>query len=138
MHTHNQSTTAGTAWAISYESDISKVTMENLVVFSVLEHTPWKRIATYDVPKDLPACPEGGCYCAWLWVPDGCGQPNMYMANYKCHVTNTSSNRKLATAKAPVYCKDDQSKCVGGAKQMIAWNRMYPSDKNIVQMLTSL
>jgi hypothetical protein len=37
LHTHNFSTTAGTAWAISYESDISKVTMENLVVFSVLE-----------------------------------------------------------------------------------------------------
>ena len=85
--------------------------------------TPWKRVATYDVPKDLPACPPGGCYCAWLWVPDGCGQPNMYMANYKCHVTNTSSNRKLAPAKAPVYCKDNQSACVKGAKQMIAWNR---------------
>lgn len=37
MHTNNQSTAAGTAWAISYESDLSKVTMENLVVFSVLE-----------------------------------------------------------------------------------------------------
>lgn len=30
--------------------------------------TPWKRIATYQVPQDLPACPEGGCHCAWLWV----------------------------------------------------------------------
>lgn len=37
MHTNNQSMAAGTAWAISYESDLSKVTMENLVVFSVLE-----------------------------------------------------------------------------------------------------
>lgn len=37
LHTNNQSTAAGTAWAISYQSDISKVTMENLVVFSVLE-----------------------------------------------------------------------------------------------------
>ena len=47
----------------------------------------------------------------------------MYMANYKCHVSGTSSTRQLAQAKAPVYCQDDQSKCVGGAKQMIAWNR---------------
>ena len=37
LHTINETTTAGTAWAISYESDITKVTMENLVVFSVLE-----------------------------------------------------------------------------------------------------
>ncbi|KID74291.1 uncharacterized protein G6M90_00g082540 [Metarhizium brunneum] len=123
LHTNNQTMAAGTAWAISYESDLSKVTMENLVVFSVLEHTPWKRIATYKVPKDLPACPAGGCYCAWLWVPTGCGQPNMYMANYRCHVTGSNSNRKLAPAKAPVYCQHDRSKCVKGAKQMVAWNQ---------------
>lgn len=51
----------------------------------------------------------------------------MYMANYRCHVTGSSSNKKLATAKAPVYCKDDQSKCVKGAKQMVAWNRKFSS-----------
>lgn len=51
----------------------------------------------------------------------------MYMANYRCHVTNTTSNKRLAPAKAPVYCKDDQSKCVKGAKQMVAWNRKFPS-----------
>jgi hypothetical protein len=76
LHTFNETNAAGTAWAISYESDMSKVTMENLVVFSVLKHTPWKRVATYQVPN-LPKCPEGGCTCAWLWVPEGCGQPNM-------------------------------------------------------------
>jgi hypothetical protein len=37
MHTNNQSMAAGTAFAISYESDLAQVTMENLVVFSVLE-----------------------------------------------------------------------------------------------------
>ena len=35
MHTQNESMAAGTAFAISYQSDISKVTMENLVVFTV-------------------------------------------------------------------------------------------------------
>lgn len=47
----------------------------------------------------------------------------MYMANYRCHVTGSNSNRKLAPAKAPVYCQNDRSKCVKGAKQMVAWNR---------------
>lgn len=37
MHTQNETMAAGTAWAISYNSDISRVDMENLVVFSVLE-----------------------------------------------------------------------------------------------------
>ncbi|KAL3460260.1 hypothetical protein BJX64DRAFT_263498 [Aspergillus heterothallicus] len=77
LHTTNQTGAAGTAWAISYTSQLAEVTMENLVVFSVLEHTPWRRLATYEVPQDLPACPEGGCICAWLWVPQGCGQRNM-------------------------------------------------------------
>ena len=37
LHASNRSTTAGTAFAISYESDLSKVTIENLVVFTTLE-----------------------------------------------------------------------------------------------------
>jgi hypothetical protein len=37
MHTNNQSMTAGTAFAISYQSDLAAVTMENLAVFTVLE-----------------------------------------------------------------------------------------------------
>ncbi|KAK1720410.1 uncharacterized protein BDZ83DRAFT_784844 [Colletotrichum acutatum] len=37
MHTQNYTTTAGTACAISYQSDIKKVTMKNLVMFVVVE-----------------------------------------------------------------------------------------------------
>ncbi|OXA54872.1 hypothetical protein Fcan01_11162 [Folsomia candida] len=85
MHTNNQSMAAGTAFAISYASDISAVTMENLVVFTVL-------------PKDLPACPADGCTCAWLWVPKGCGERNMYMQGFKCKVTGSTSTRRLAPA----------------------------------------
>ncbi|PLB51504.1 hypothetical protein P170DRAFT_443704 [Aspergillus steynii IBT 23096] len=122
MHTNNHTMAAGTAFAISYESDISKVTMENLAVFSVLEHSPWKRLATYEVP-DLPACPPDGCTCAWLWVPIGCGQPNMYMQGFKCNVTGSKSSKKVGSAQPPIYCADDASKCAKGAKQMIAWNQ---------------
>ncbi|KAK6951498.1 hypothetical protein Daesc_008033 [Daldinia eschscholtzii] len=43
MHTRNESTAAGTAFAISYNSDLSKVTMENLVVFTVLEQYVLRR-----------------------------------------------------------------------------------------------
>jgi hypothetical protein len=45
------------------------------------------------------------------------------MAGYKCNVTGSTSSRKVAPAKVPVYCADDSSKCVKGAKQMIAFNR---------------
>lgn len=36
LHTKNESMAAGTAWAISYQSDLAAVTMQNLVVFTTL------------------------------------------------------------------------------------------------------
>lgn len=122
LHTYNETSAGGTAFAISYNSKMEDVTMENLVVFTTLDHTPWKRKATYKVP-DLAACPEEGCHCAWLWIPNGCGQANMYMQGFKCKVTNAKSTKKLAKAQVPVYCEDDQSKCIKGAKQMLAWHQ---------------
>ncbi|KAI5458749.1 hypothetical protein BGZ63DRAFT_492511 [Mariannaea sp. PMI_226] len=123
LHTKSIETAGGTAWAISYESDISKVTMDNLVVFSVRYYSPFFRETWYDVPADMPACPEEGCYCAWLWIPDGCGQPNMYMQNHRCKVTGSTSTKKLGKPKAPVWCHQNPSKCVSGPKQMMAWNQ---------------
>ncbi|KAF2763167.1 hypothetical protein EJ05DRAFT_447590 [Pseudovirgaria hyperparasitica] len=122
LHAQDEQSAAGTAFAISY-GPLSAVTMENLVVFTTKYHTPWQRVTTYEAP-DLPACPEEGCTCAWLWVPKGCGQPNMYMQGHKCKVTGAKPTaKKLAAAKPPVYCEGDASKCVKGAKQMIAWNQ---------------
>ena len=34
-----------------------------LTLFRHIISTPWKRIASYEVPQDLEACPEGGCIC---------------------------------------------------------------------------
>jgi hypothetical protein len=123
MHTCNQSTAAGTALAISYQSNLADVTLDNLVVFSVLYNTPWKRIANYHVPAKLPECPPDGCTCAWLWVPDGCGTSNIYMAGYKCKVTGATSTTPVGTAKPPKFCADNSSSCQKGPKQMIVWNQ---------------
>ncbi|KAF8959707.1 hypothetical protein BDZ97DRAFT_2042242 [Flammula alnicola] len=123
LHAQNQSMAAGTAFAISYQSDITKVTPENLVVFTVRYNTPWKRVLNYDVPAAMPPCPAGGCICAWGWVPNGCGQPNMYHTPYKCRVSGSSSNTPLATPKPPVWCEGNPGGCTKGAKQMIYWNQ---------------
>ncbi|KAG1785222.1 uncharacterized protein HD556DRAFT_1423826 [Suillus plorans] len=123
MHTQNQSMAAGTAFAISYQSELSEVTIDNLVVFTVRYNTPWKRITSYDVPKDMPACPADGCTCAWVWIPDGCGEPNIYMQGFKCMVTGATSTTPLATPKPPVWCEGDQSTCTQGAKQILIWNQ---------------
>ncbi|KAF9524967.1 hypothetical protein CPB83DRAFT_860323 [Crepidotus variabilis] len=123
IHTQNETMAAGTVFAISYVSDLAKVTQENLVVFTVLEHTPWKRIATYQVPN-LPACPDGGCICAWGWVPNGCGIPNMYMLPYRCKVTGITGNATVAPGVPPVWCETDAKQCVVGAKQMVYWHQL--------------
>ncbi|KAF9464509.1 hypothetical protein BDZ94DRAFT_1255898, partial [Collybia nuda] len=123
MHTQNQSMAAGTAFAISYQSDIKKVTAENLAVFTVRYHTPWKRIASYSVPAAMPACPPEGCICAWGWIPNGCGQPNMYHQAFKCKVTGATATAPIAAPKPPVWCEDDPARCTKGAKQMIYWNQ---------------
>lgn len=73
LHARSEEHAAGSAFAISYHSKLSDVTMDNLVVFTVRKNTPFYKLASFDVPKDLPPCPPGGCHCAWLWVPDGCG-----------------------------------------------------------------
>ncbi|KAJ6611719.1 hypothetical protein B0H10DRAFT_350205 [Mycena sp. CBHHK59/15] len=123
IHTQNESMAAGTAFAISYQSELSAVTPENLVVFTTLYNTPWKRIATYSVPN-LPACPSGGCICAWGWVANGCGEPNIYMQGFKCKVTGVTGNATVDTAKPPVWCEDNPSNCTTGARQMIFWNQL--------------
>ncbi|KAK5166473.1 uncharacterized protein LTR77_008016 [Saxophila tyrrhenica] len=129
IHAVNQSNAQGTAFAIAYESDLSKIEMEDLTVFSVLEHTPWHREATYQVPAGMPACPKGGCTCAFLWIPKGCGQANMYMQGFKCKVTNPG-RKQIAKAKPPVWCADNQKKCRKGAKQMIVFNQLEGNNVN--------
>ncbi|KAF9552647.1 hypothetical protein CPC08DRAFT_754632 [Agrocybe pediades] len=124
IHTQNETMAAGTAFAISYVSDLSEVTEDNLVVFTVLYHTPWERIATYQVPN-LPACPEPeGCICAWGWVANGCGEPNMYMLPYRCRVTGQTGPSAVAKAVPPTWCESDATNCTSGAKQLVYWNQL--------------
>ncbi|KIM49751.1 hypothetical protein M413DRAFT_59720 [Hebeloma cylindrosporum] len=123
VHAQNRSRAAGTAFAISYQSDIKKVTPDNLVVFTVRYNTPWKRVLVYDVPANMPPCPPGGCICAWGWVPNGCGQPNMYHQPFKCRVSGSKSNTPLAVPKPPVWCEGNPGGCTKGAKQMVYWNQ---------------
>ena len=48
----------------------------------------------------------------------------MYMEGFKCKVTNAKSTTPVGTPKPPVWCEDDQSKCVQGPKQIMIWNQL--------------
>ncbi|EJD40358.1 hypothetical protein AURDEDRAFT_91054 [Auricularia subglabra TFB-10046 SS5] len=122
LHAHGQVDAAGTAFAISYKGagNINAVTIADFTVFTVLPNTPFQRVATYSVPN-LPACPSGGCLCAWGWVPNHCGQSNMYMNAYRCQVTGAKSTAKaVGVPKAPVWCESSQAACVKGPKQLLS------------------
>jgi hypothetical protein len=47
----------------------------------------------------------------------------MYFQGFKCKVTGATATGAIAAAKPPVWCEDDQSKCVKGAKQMLFWKQ---------------
>jgi len=96
-----------------------------------LSSTPWRRLATYKVP-DLPVCPEpGGCICAWGWVANGCGEPNIYMMPFRCRVVGSTGNAAVAPGVPPVWCEDDPSKCVSGPKQMVFYNQLEGNNVNV-------
>jgi len=48
----------------------------------------------------------------------------MYHEPFRCKVTGATSTAPISTPKPPVWCEDDPSKCVKGAKQMIYWNQL--------------
>lgn len=133
MHTQNETRAAGTAMAISYSPNLADVRPNNTVVFSVAPNTPYRRIATYAVPAAMAPCPPGGCTCVWAWVPENCGEANIFMVPIKCRVTNaTAAARPLALpARNAVWCENDQAKCVKGPKGIIINNQLEGNTVNV-------
>lgn len=132
IHAKGFSDAAGTSLAIAYKSDINQVGIEDLVVFSVAPNSPWHRRTSYLIPADMPACPEDGCICSWNWIPNHCGQPNMYMNGFRCMVTEARPDApRLAPPQTPRWCEDNVHNCVQGAKGLVVFEQ-DPSINNIV------
>ena len=86
----------GCAIAIAYESDPTKIKPEDFVVISTNHTCPWFKKVDFQIPDDLPECPEGGCTCLWGWVhsSNGGAQEN-YILNYRCKVEGAKGTRAL-------------------------------------------
>ncbi|TFY52325.1 hypothetical protein EVJ58_g10083 [Rhodofomes roseus] len=130
-HTTGFDDLKGCALAITYKSNVSDVQPEDFTVFSVNQTCVWYRFTDFQVPARMPACPEGGCICAWLWIhsPDSGGEQN-YMNGFRCNVTGATSDVALATPQVPRRCGADLdngrvdasfSNCTWGAKQPFYW-----------------
>lgn len=131
FHANNEADVRGCALAITYQSDASSVKPEDFVVFTTNQTCVWNRFTDFQVPADLPACPDEGCICSFNWIhaPDS-GSEQIFMNAYRCKVTGSSSSKKLATPRLARRCGPtlDAEKvtvapwnCTYGAKQAIYW-----------------
>ena len=124
MHAPERTDVAGSALAIAYKSDQYDVEPSDFVVFSVAHDSPARQLQSWDVPN-LPACPDDKCMCSWFWIHKSVGGTDqMYMTPFVCKVTGATNAGKVAGGVAPLDCRDDQSKCVAGAKNPMYWKNL--------------
>lgn len=78
-----ESLLSGCALAIADVDDISLVTWDNLVVFSVQQECVWRVNTTFEIPAAMPACSGSHCICGWFWLANNgtgstCSQPHCH------------------------------------------------------------
>lgn len=136
IHTADITDAKGCGLAIAYTDDVNSLKPTDFTVFSVNHTCVWYKETYFDIPDDMPPCPDGKkCICSWNWLhgnkrDQGYGN-ELYMNGFDCTVTNSKSNRPLAKNKAPVECRDDKSTCVKGAKQALYWQGAVAEGWNI-------
>ncbi|CAE7224843.1 unnamed protein product [Rhizoctonia solani] len=124
IHTNGLDDLGGCALAIAYKSDVNQVQPEDLVVFSINHRCLWDRFTDFQIPANMPACPDGKCICAWFWQHrEDAGGDEMYMNGFQCNVTGATATTPIPRGQVPVRCVDDPSKCVKGAKQPFYWDQ---------------
>lgn len=87
MHVADKSDAKGCGLAIAYTDDVWSIKPEDFTVFSVNHTCVWERETYFDIPADMPACPDGKkCICSWNWIHGterGEGYGNeLYSASY--------------------------------------------------------
>ncbi|KAI5840628.1 hypothetical protein BZA05DRAFT_16288 [Tricharina praecox] len=108
----------GCGLAIAYKSKFTDVKPEDFAVFSVNHQCVKQLKTTFDVPKVMPKCPDGGCICAWFWQGQSSAD-EMYMTGFRCNISGGSSTASISSPKAPKYCPSGG--CVSGPKQPMYW-----------------
>ncbi|WVQ72578.1 hypothetical protein IAR50_002136 [Cryptococcus sp. DSM 104548] len=114
----------GCGIGIAYKSDVNDIVPEDFTVISVNYTCPWKKHVDFQIPSDLPACPEGGCHCMWGWIHNSdAGTEQNYFVGFKCKVTGATGLIALPQANVANKCDypTDTSNCTVGAKQPHYW-----------------
>ncbi|CAL1716054.1 unnamed protein product [Somion occarium] len=137
FHTTGIEDVTGCGLGIAYKSDARSVQPEDFAIFSVNHTCVWYLNTAFQVPSDMPACPEGGCTCAWFWIhsPDS-GAEQIYMTGFKCEVTGAHATKPIGKPAVARRCGADAangvnqatpSNCTVGPKQPLYW---YQKERN--------
>ncbi|KAI8980162.1 hypothetical protein BD414DRAFT_112698 [Trametes punicea] len=129
-HTTGLDDVKGCMLAIAYKSDVNDVQPDDFVAFSINRTCVWEMNTKFQVPK-LPACPEGGCHCAWFWIHSiDSGAEQIYMNGFKCKVVGDVGTQPLGKPAVPRRCGADPDNgrpdptpgnCTIGAKLPMYW-----------------
>ncbi|KAL4250822.1 Lytic polysaccharide monooxygenase AA14 [Abortiporus biennis] len=136
-HTTGINDLMGCALGITYKSDVNSVQPEDFAIFSVNHTCVWELNTKFQVPSDMPACPEGGCICAWFWIhsPDS-GSEQMYMNGFRCDISGAHGTKSIGKPAVARRCGADPangrpnatpSNCTVGPKQPLYW---YQNERN--------
>lgn len=69
VHTAEISDAKGCGLAIAYTDDVYSLKPEDFTVFSVNHTCVWYKETYFDIPDDMPPCPDGKkCICSWNWI----------------------------------------------------------------------
>lgn len=69
VHTAELSDAKGCGLAIAYTDDVYSLKPEDFTVFSVNHTCVWYKETYFDIPDDMPPCPDGKkCICSWNWI----------------------------------------------------------------------
>ncbi|KAI0703797.1 hypothetical protein BC835DRAFT_1303060 [Cytidiella melzeri] len=125
IHANDINDVAGSAIAIAYKSDVNDVKPEDFVIISTKRQSPWYLNNDFQIPAGLPACPEGGCICAWFWIhePDS-GSEQMYMNGFRCTVSGNTGTVPIGKPGLARRCQDVPSNCTVGPVNPIYWYQL--------------
>jgi len=136
FHAKNINDVKGSVFAIAYTpvTQVNSIKPEDFVIFTVNHTSVWERFTKYEIPAKMPACPPGGCTCAWFWIHSAdAGAEQIYMNGYACQITGATSSVPLAKPHVPRRCGADNDpelvkpaapqNCTYGAKTPIYWNQ---------------
>ncbi|KAF8324378.1 hypothetical protein F5887DRAFT_988426 [Amanita rubescens] len=143
FHTLNEADATGCALGIVYNSDVNSIKPEEFTIFSVNHTCVWSLHTNFEIPADMPACPNGKCTCAWFWIHSPySGSEQMYMNGFACNIVGSKPDAPaLATPQVARRCGYDKynnvpanpSNCTYGAKQPLYWKQAEGEGNNMFE-----